>query len=179
MEFVEFFNSDRKQYWLEQLELSDWQASKYLLKHIKENDFFNVFAENTQLYLMVEKDKIISHAILTKQDCIKDETLFPWIGFVYTYPKYRGKHYASLLIEHINYQAKKQGYNKIYLATDIENLYERYGFKYLKETIDSFGVKEKIYYKDLKSFSNKYIPVADQEMLNQDKYEANYENRED
>ncbi|MCM1131219.1 MAG: GNAT family N-acetyltransferase [Roseburia sp.] len=97
------------------------------------------------IYVLVENQKVISFCTLAQKDCIKDATLFPWIGFVYTNEDYRGYRNSKLVIDAALIQAKKLGYAKVYLATDHIGLYEKYGFKYLESRTDIYNEESRIY----------------------------------
>ena len=43
-------------------------------------------------------------------------------------PAFRGKHLSPILIEHARRRGGALGYDKIYLATEHTNYYEKYGF---------------------------------------------------
>ena len=59
--------------------------------------------------------------------------------------EYRGRGYSKLLNEAIIDEARKRGFQKLYLKTELENYYEKFGAKYM-ETLES---GEKLYYFDL------------------------------
>ncbi len=99
------------------------------------------------VYMMVDGENIASFVTLTRQDCVADETMYPWLGFFYTFPEYRGHRYGGKLLEYAAGEAKKQGYSQVYLATDPVGLYEKYGFTYLENRIDIYGEDSRIYVK--------------------------------
>ena len=59
--------------------------------------------------------------------------------------EYRGKGYSKILNEAILKEAKKRGFNRIYLKTDLVNYYEKFGAKYL----ENLNNAEKLYYFDI------------------------------
>ena len=56
--------------------------------------------------------------------------------------EYRGNGYSIILNNAVLKEAKKRGYKKIYLKTNLINYYEKFGAHYL-ETLNS---GEKLYY---------------------------------
>lgn len=46
--------------------------------------------------------------------------------------EYRGKGYSKILNDAILKEAKKRGFKRIYLKTDLVNYYEKFGAKYLE-----------------------------------------------
>ena len=64
---------------------------------------------------------------------------------MYVKKEKRGNGYSKILNNAILKEAKKRGFKKIYLKTDLVNYYEKFGFTYMEELPN----KEKLYYKDL------------------------------
>ena len=56
---------------------------------------------------------------------------------------------ASELLQHGQKTAKQLKFAAIYLETNLEGLYEKFGFEMMGETSDPFGEKAKIYKKVL------------------------------
>lgn len=96
MKIIEYFEDSRKEHWKKELAIADWRAAAYLLGLLENTVKFNAYlGEGGRLFLLVDGEKIVSFATLSKKDCIPDESLFPWVGFVYTYPAYRGHRYSE------------------------------------------------------------------------------------
>jgi GNAT superfamily N-acetyltransferase len=58
--------------------------------------------------------------------------LGPWIALLFTLPKHRNKGYGAALLEAIEEEAKRRGFEQIYLYTfTAESLYERAGWQTL------------------------------------------------
>lgn len=150
MKIIEYFEDSRKEHWKKELATADWRAAIYLLGLLEDTAKFNEYlGEGGKLFLLVDGEQIVSFATLSPKDCIPDESLFPWIGFVYTYPVYRGHRYSEKVIRYAEKQARKDGHAKIYIATDHTNLYEKYGFTYMDTRVDCWNEESKVYYKDL------------------------------
>ena len=73
--------------------------------------------------------------------------MFPWIGFVFTSPEYRGHRYSEIVINAACNEATKFGCKRVYLATDHIGFYEKYGFTYVENRIDIYNEDSRIYYK--------------------------------
>ena len=109
MQIIEYFEDGQKEHWIKEIEGFSWGAAKYLAKLLRENSFEDTLGKNGKLFLLIDGEKIVSFVTLTHQDCIADESLFPWLGFVFTAPEYRGRRYSELLIEHACGEAAKAG----------------------------------------------------------------------
>ena len=128
--FLEYFRLEESAqfYWLDRISEGDWRAAKYLAEVLKQNTFQKQYGPDGQIFLLTEGERLVSFCTCVPQDEILNSNLFPWIGFVYTFPSFRGHRYSQILIDHVCSCAKKQGYTKIYLSSDEHGLYEKYGF---------------------------------------------------
>lgn len=149
MKIIEFFESPEKEHWLEEIGKSDWRAAAFLVKIINENTFDDYCGKGGKLFILTDGKKAAAFATLSPKDCIKDDSLSPWIGFVYTFPEYRGRRLMGTLISHAISEAKKQGAEKIYICTDHVGLYEKYGFTYMESRPDIWDEISRIYYQDI------------------------------
>ena len=132
MEIIEYFECNQNVDWITQIENCDWNAAKILSELLHNpNEFNDVLGENGKLFILKDGDKLVAFATLTRRECIEDDSLYPWIGFVYTRPEYRGKRLSEKIVEHACNVAKDQGYNRVYIATEYAGeLYKKYGFVY-------------------------------------------------
>lgn len=148
MEVVDLLQTPHQEALISKIGQGDWGAAKLLAKLLQENTFQKTLGGGT-VYLLMDEENVVSFVTLTRQDCIADEILYPWLGFFYTFPAYRGHRYGGQLLEYAANEAKKQGFEQVYLATDHVGLYEKYGFNYLENRIDMYGEDSRIYAKNL------------------------------
>ncbi len=148
MEIIDYFKSDKPDYWLAEIKKGDWGAIPTLARFIEENSFHENLGEGT-LLLLTEWDRLLSFVTFAERDCIDDEKLSPWIGFVYTFPEYRGHHYVGKLIFRCEEIASEKGISQIYICTDHIGLYEKYGFTYIESRADIYGGDSRIYRKNI------------------------------
>lgn len=146
MQIIDLLKIEEKEKYLNKLKECDWVAGRYLADLIINNSLVKLCGEYSHVFMLVENDEIISFCTYVFQDDIRDETMYPWIGFVYTYPKYRGNHYFGVLLKHIINKANGENYHKIYVSTNEVGLYEKYGFIYYKNMLDITGNDSRIYY---------------------------------
>jgi len=147
MEIIEFEN---QQFILDYFNDCSWGAAKFLYKLIIDNKVEEVLGENTRIIVLVNNNEVISFATYAKRDCILDDNLYPWIGFVYTDINHRGNRYSQMVINHIIDRARNDGYSNIYLATDHIDFYEKYNFEYIEDRLDIYNEVSRIYKFDLK-----------------------------
>lgn len=132
LQIVEYFTSDRKSELLEIIAHCEWSAAQFLARMLRENSFEQTLGAAGQLFFLLNGKNAVSFLTLTTQDCIVAPDQFPWIGFVYTFPAYRGRRRAGILLDHARKMAAEQGFPFVYLATDHIGLYEKYGFRYVE-----------------------------------------------
>lgn len=134
MEFLTYFTLPESQrcYWTDRIAEGDWRAAPYLADHLRKETFQQNYGPNGQVLLLTDGDNLISFCTLVPQDEIVDDTLLPWIGFVYTFPKFRGHRYSEQIIDYACSIAKAEGYSSIYVSSNEEGLYEKYGFTFWK-----------------------------------------------
>lgn len=149
MKILNLTNSNEQRQWTDKIRECDWGAAKFLAD-LLEQDKFHEMTGDGSLIIMTDEEKIVSFCTLTQKDCVDDITLFPWIGFVFTAPEYRGKRYSEKLVEYACDKAKEQGFENVYIATDHIGFYEKYGFMYIESRVDIYGEKSRIYWKELR-----------------------------
>lgn len=170
MKIIDFSQHPDQQSLIDCIAEGDWSAAKYLARHLRDGSFFRESGGGS-LYLLMDGEKIVSFVTLTRRDCIPDDSLYPWLGFFYTFPQYRGHRHGGTLLSYAAEQARKQGYSRVYLATDHIGLYEQYGFSYLESRTDIYGETSRIYVKDLPSMirpatTNDLNRIAEIEVFN-------------
>ena len=145
MNVISYYDTAKKAYWLEEIRKCDWSAGQYLYRLLKEDLFFQTVGENSKVLLLREGEKLISFCTYAEKDDIPLTELTPWIGFVYTFPEYRGHRYFGRLLEEAVHIAGKEGRECLYISTDHTGLYEKYGCVYLRDLPDIHGNPSHIY----------------------------------
>ncbi|WP_337098977.1 GNAT family N-acetyltransferase [Paenibacillus sp. YIM B09110] len=98
-----------------------------------------------RFYIALENDSIIGTYALLRNDLISRQDLFPWLACLYVVPEYRGEHRGAKLLEHALHETRKKGHEYLYLCTDLEGYYEKYGWSLLSDGFIFNGEKTKIY----------------------------------
>ena len=149
MEIINFFERTDQSVWLDKIGSCDWSAARFLVELLQTGRFEDMLGGWGQLFLLIDGDNLVSFATLTGQDAVRDESMTPWVGFVFTSPAYRGHRYVGQLLAHAEAYAAKLGYPKLYISTDHVGLYEKYGFFYLENRDDLWGNDNQVFYKQL------------------------------
>ena len=164
MNIINFFENEHQAMLMEKISQCDWSAARFLVELLQKGTFRETLGGWGELYLLMDGENLVSFATSSGQDAVRDESLTPWIGFVYTAPEYRGHRHAGKILTHAEVQAANRGYSKIYIATDHVGLYEKYGYVYQENRIDCWGSDQRVLYKNLevkmrsiKSMEEKYL----------------------
>lgn len=103
--------------------------------------------EIPRFYIALIGQTLIGTYALIRNDLNSRQDLYPWVACVYIDPQYRGQEIGSKLLQHANFQAKMKGYKKLYLTTDLDGYYERYGWTHIGEAYGVSGGSIKLYEK--------------------------------
>ena len=102
-----------------------------------------------KFYLALDHtDTIIGTYALLTNDLISRQDLMPWLACLFMKEDYRNKGIAGSLLDHGLNEAKMKGFQKLYLYTDLENFYERKGWKHMCNGYNVANMEVKIYVKE-------------------------------
>ncbi len=149
MEVIDFFADDNQEHWLSEIRKCDWKAGKYLYELLRDQKLKELCGESTKVLLLVDSSKLLSFCTYAGQDDIREPSLTPWVGFVYTFPEYRGKRRVGKLLEYAYMLAKKDEYRHIYISTGETGLYEKYGYHFRKVMKNVDGEVSRVYQTDV------------------------------
>ena len=149
MDVISFYESDRQAHWLEEIKKSNWNAGAFLYELLSNGTFFDTVGNNSKLLLLIDGDELISYCTYAEKDDIQPTELTPWMGFVYTFPQYRGHRFVGLLFEEIERLAKEEGISEVYISTNHIGLYEKYGCEYKTQMNDIKGCPSRVYVKKI------------------------------
>lgn len=149
MKVIQYFKCQNQKHWNDEIAKADWSAAQLLYSWLDDNKLKQMCGRSADVYLLTDDDKLISFAVLAEQDEIDAPEMFPWIGFVYTFEKYRGHHYAGVLMDYICTFLKAANTKHVYISTQEVGLYEKYGFAFLKMMTNREGEPTRVYTKNL------------------------------
>ncbi len=147
MRVIDYFDCDNPEYWLCQIGKSDWGAGQFLYNLLSENKFKNVVGENSKVLMLTNENELVSFCTYAEKDDIQPTELTPWIGFVYTFPEYRGHRYVGYLFQEIEKLAKAENVQDIFISTNHIGLYEKYGCEFYQMMNDMNGEPSRVYRK--------------------------------
>lgn len=101
-----------------------WGAGKFFAKWMEEHEF----EPWEKVIAAFDGTRVAGYCTLSKKDCIPEVPYTPYIGFVFVDEAYRGNRLSERMIQYALQEAKKLGFEQVYLVSDHVNLYEKYGF---------------------------------------------------
>lgn len=149
MEILDFFTANDKQHWLNEIKKSDWEAGQLLYKLLRDDEFKSFSGEKSKVLLLTDGKNLASFCTYAEQDDVKEPSITPWAGFVYTFPDYRGKRLMGKLLNYVYSLAAADGFSYIHISTGETGLYEKYGCEFWKFMKNMNGTESRIYRKKL------------------------------
>lgn len=121
-----------------------WRAGAHLAELMKQNRF-----QTWERVIVATKDgEIVGFCTLTEKDELPEGYDFtPFIGFVFVDEKARGKRISERMIACAADYAKQLGYEKVYVMSGEEGLYEKYGFECIGEYQTVYGWTDQLFVK--------------------------------
>lgn len=89
---------------------------------------------NNPLYcklILLDDNKLIGFISIFPIDGKERTNLSPWYSTLFVKEEFRGKGYSKILNNAILEEAKKRGFKKLYLKTNLNNFYEKFGAIFL------------------------------------------------
>lgn len=82
--------------------------------------------------ILVDNDKLIGFISIFPEDCDEEKELKPWYATMYVKKEFRKNGYSRILNDAILKEAKNRGFKTIYLKTELNNYYEKFGAKLIR-----------------------------------------------
>lgn len=149
MQIIKYYQSQNQEYWKNEIGKADWSAAKLLYSWLNTDKLKQICGKSTDVFLLTDGNNLVSFAILAEQDEIDAPELSPWIGFGYTFSKYRGNNNIGKLINYICDTLKSDKIEKVFISTEEIGLYEKYGFVFWKTMNNREDKPTRVYVKNL------------------------------
>lgn len=156
MEVIKLFDSDRQNYWIEQIGKCDWDSGQLLYRLLSCGEYLQFVGEGSDVLLLTDGDELVSFCTFAKYDDIQPTDLSPWMGFVFTFPEYRGQHCVARLFEKAIQLSKEANIPEFYISTTHVGLYEKYGCEFKMHEIDISNEPTRVYVKKVQYSSWNY-----------------------
>ena len=98
-----------------------------------------------RFFLLTASDRIIGCGALIANDFVSCHDLMPWYACHYVEPDFRGQSLGSMLLAHAASLAGELGFEHIYLSTDHDSYYEKYGWIRIEDAFEPSGASTRVY----------------------------------
>ncbi len=82
-----------------------------------------------KFYIYLKEGSIAGTCALLRYDFISRQDLSPWLACLYVVPGERVKGIGLALQDHVVREAKRKGYERVFLGTELEGYYEKSNWK--------------------------------------------------
>ena len=128
------------------LEYDEWADDKENNKQgrikNKKEKILNMLSDKVFCKLiLIKKNILIGFVSIFPYDCEEEKELSPWYATMYVKKEFRGYGYSKILNDAILDEARSRGLNVLYLKTNLNNYYEKFGACYIKDLSNN----EKLY----------------------------------
>lgn len=101
------------------------------------------------MVVAVVHGRIVGMASLGKEDYYPLPEIFPWVSSVFVTEEYRGMRISAKLIDFANAHARTLGFDRTYIPSEHVGLYEKYGYRYVRDIVNYGGGVDRLYVKEL------------------------------
>lgn len=102
-----------------------------------------------KLFCLLREKEIVGCCSLIVNDLISRQDLVPWIAGIYIVEKERGHGRAGYMMKTVEFLAKQEGFEILYLSTDLDGFYEKYDWERIEDGYSLSGDAWRIYKKEL------------------------------
>jgi N-acetylglutamate synthase-like GNAT family acetyltransferase len=100
-----------------------------------------------RFYLLLKQNEMVGCCGLVTNDFISRHDLYPWMAGIYVIKSERGQHLGNFMMRHAEAEAKIAGHSTLYLTTDHDGYYEKYGWERMEDGFELSGKPTRIYRK--------------------------------
>lgn len=121
-----------------------WRVGKALADKMEKNDFQSW----ERVIVALDDDNIAGYCTVAEKDALPDGYSYtPFIGFMFVDERYRGERISEQMINCATDYAKELGYQKVFVMSGEQGLYEKYGFMKLGDFETVYGKMDQLFEK--------------------------------
>lgn len=122
-----------------------WDAGENFSLYLKNG----LYTDWERAVVALDGEKIAGYCNVLKEDCLPGLPYSPYIGYLFVDEAYRGQRLSQEITRFAEDYLRSVGFSAVYLITEHNNLYEKYGYVYKESKLSPWGEVEKIYEKRL------------------------------
>jgi len=108
------------------------------------------FTEWETPFVAMDDGQIVGMTTLMKTDYYPLPEIYPWVSCVFVTESHRGQRISGMLIEYANQYAETLGFQQTYIPSEHVGLYEKYGYRYVREIVNYGGGTDRLYVRDVR-----------------------------
>lgn len=122
---------------------SSWIAGKHIARLMRQS----LFQDWESIFGAFDGKQVVGYCTFLKEDYYPDKRYSPWISGLFVDEAYRGQRIRQRLIEEAESYAMERGFSVVYLPSDHEGLYEKYGYEKIDTLTNYAGGVDAIFSK--------------------------------
>ena len=123
-----------------------WEAVKEHMLEVLQTWAFTDFETP---FVAIINNQIVGMVSIMKTDYYPLPQIYPWVTNLFVTEAYRGQRISEKLIDFANRYAKENGFDRTYIPSVHIGLYEKYGYRYLKDIVNYGDGIDRLYVKDI------------------------------
>lgn len=125
-----------------------WKAGIYLAELMRQNKFLDW----ERVFVAYDDGRVVGYCTFVEKDESPERYDFsPFIGFVFVDEQYRGKRISEIIIKEVIKYAGELGYDVVYIMSDEQGFYEKYGFEKIGDYETIYGSVEQLFAMEISS----------------------------
>lgn len=106
------------------------------------------FTDWETIFAAVRDGRVIGMASVMKTDYYPLPDIFPWVSCIFVAEEHRGKGLPGELIGCANRYLARLGFERSYIPSGFFGLYERYGYRYVRDIVNYGGGTDHLFVKE-------------------------------
>lgn len=107
------------------------------------------FSDWETMFAAMADGQVVGMTSIMKTDYYPLPEIFPWISSVFVAEEYRGHRISEKMIAFANEYAREKGFDRTYIPSEHTGLYEKYGYRYLKDIVNYGNGTDRLYVKEI------------------------------
>lgn len=107
------------------------------------------FSDWETMFAAMTDGQVVGMTSIMKTDYYPLPEIFPWISSVFVAEEYRGHRISEKMIAFANEYAREKGFDRTYIPSEHTGLYEKYGYRYLKDIVNYGNGTDRLYVKEI------------------------------
>lgn len=129
---------------LDYIKICSWSAKHSLLKKLASNEY----RAWERLFIVEENDKIVAYCMFAMEDGIH-VAYYPFISYVFVGEMARGRRISEKMIDACIAYAKELNFTTVYVVSNHNGLYEKYGFEIFDHQPNRRDEIQKVYKRNI------------------------------